>query len=68
MAQDEGRALGTFDDVRNGEGLSRPGHPKQYLIPLAAVQPFYQIVDGRGLISHRLEWSYELKLHAGLFQ
>jgi hypothetical protein len=38
------------------------------LIPLAAVQPFYQIVDGRGLISHRLEWSYELKLHAGLFQ
>ena len=49
--QDQGRTLQFLDDVGDGEGLARAGHPQQGQARLAIPQPLHQATDGRRLIA-----------------
>ena len=57
--QDDGRALGLFDQLGHGERLAGAGGPQQHLIPVARQNAGGQLRDGGGLITGGLEGSVE---------
>ena len=49
--EDQGRALGAGDDLRDGVGLARAGDAEQDLVGLAVVGGLDEIGDGGGLVA-----------------
>ena len=47
----QGRPAGPGDDVGHGEGLAGAGHAEQDLVPVAALDPGRQFLDGLGLVT-----------------
>ena len=47
----QGRPLDGADDVRDGEGLSRPGHPEEGLVGETVPEPVHEGGDGRPLVA-----------------
>ncbi len=49
------------EDLRHREGLAGPGDTEQDLGPVAALKPFDQLRNGRGLVTPKLEVAFELE-------
>ena len=63
MGNHERRPLHLFDDLRNGIGLACACRPQKHLCFLTVLDARRKILDGLGLISHRLEGCHDLKGH-----
>ena len=63
MGQDEGGAVGLFDDLGHGEGLAGAGDAEQDLVLLAGGEAGDEFFDGAGLISAGFVGGDQLKVH-----
>ena len=55
------RTLNAFDDIGQGEGLARPGHPQERLVPLPLAQPPHDRINGLRLIARRSKFGLEME-------
>ena len=53
--EDQRRPARPLDDVRDRERLAGPGDAEENLVPIRAIEPFDQLLDGPGLIPLGLE-------------
>ncbi len=64
MRQNQRRPVRLLNDLGHGEGLARPGHPQQHLVPFPRRQPLQQLRNRPRLIPPRLVRRHQLKVHA----
>src|SRR5713101_945081 len=69
MGEDEGRAIGLFDDLGHRESFARPGDAEENLVLVSCIDAAGELFDGRGLIAAGLIVAAQLEIHRrGLLQ
>lgn len=63
MAHHQGRDSDLLDDVGDGEGLSRTGHPQEHVVFLPPAKPLEESGDRRRLVTRRPVGGFDLKVH-----
>ena len=63
VTQDECRLVDVLDDIGNGKGLARTGHPQQCLCRYSLDNTFSQLGDSFRLVARRLIIRNQFKIH-----